>query len=104
MHMHITLNVFYLLFFVNVVAGRLVVWNRRAARQAQVAARLAPRAHPERTTKHKSCHLLLLICMSFDEQSSPIQTRSLCARKRRRKKYPSFAIEAQQDKHSALCD
>jgi hypothetical protein len=71
----------------NVVAGRFVVSNRRAARQAPLVARLVSRLQLVPTTKHMSCHLLLLICMSFDEQSAPIDTRSLCARKRKRKKY-----------------
>jgi hypothetical protein len=102
----------------NVVAGRFVVCDRRAARQAQFVARLASRLQLVHTTKHKSCHLLLLICMSFDEQSAPIDTRSLCARKRKRKKiftkrFPrecclladsSFGIDAQQVKRGSLQD
>jgi hypothetical protein len=39
----------------------------------------------DHTTKHESCHLLLLICMSFDKQSAPTETRSLCARKGKKK-------------------
>ena len=70
----------------NVVAGRIVVRDRRAARQAKVVARLASRSQQVHTTKHKSCDLLLLICMSFDEQSALTKTRSLCARKEKREK------------------
>ena len=32
-------------------------------------------------TKHQSCHLLLLICVSVAEQSAPTETRSLFVRK-----------------------
>ena len=70
----------------NVVAGRLVVCNRRAARQAQVVARLVPRLQLDHTTRHTSCHLLLLIRMSVNAQSATTETRSLCARKEKRKK------------------
>jgi ssRNA-specific RNase YbeY (16S rRNA maturation enzyme) len=69
-----------------VVAGRLVVCNRRAARQAQIVTSLASRSQLEHTTRHKSCHLLRLICMSVDAQSRPNETRSLCARKEKTKK------------------
>jgi hypothetical protein len=67
-------------------AGRIVVCDRRAARHAQVVATLASWWQLGHTTSHKSCHLLLLICMSVDEQSAPTQTRSLFARKEKRKK------------------
>ena len=40
----------------------------------------------DHTTRHKSCHLLRLICVSIDAQSPPTKTRSLCARKRKGKK------------------
>jgi hypothetical protein len=69
-------------FPVTIVAGRIVVCDRRATRQAQIVARLASRLQLDHTTRHKSCHLLWLICMSFDAQSAPNETRSLCARKR----------------------
>jgi hypothetical protein len=55
----------------NVVRGRIVVCDRRAAGQAQLVARLAPRLQLDHTTQHESSHLLLLICMSFDQQSAP---------------------------------
>jgi hypothetical protein len=70
----------------NVVASRNVVCNRRAARQAQFVKTLASLLQLDHTTVHKSCHLLLLICMSFDAQSAPTQTRSLFVRKEKRKK------------------
>jgi hypothetical protein len=66
--------------------AHLLVCNRRAARQAQFVAILTSRLQLDRTTKHESCHLLLLICMSFDQQSAPTKTRSLCARKEKKKK------------------
>ena len=47
------------------------------ARQARIIARLVPRLQLDHTTKHKSCHLLLLICMSFHAQSATNETRSL---------------------------
>ena len=40
----------------------------------------------DHTTRNKSCQLLLLMRMSVDEQSEPTKTRSLCARKEKRKK------------------
>jgi hypothetical protein len=69
-------------------------------------------------TRHKSCHLLRLIWTSFDEQSPPNETRSLCARKRKgknnlpKKNSPrlllladsSFAIDVQRDKRRSLQD
>jgi hypothetical protein len=69
-----------------VVAGRLVVCDRRAVQQAQIVARLVPRLQLDHTTRHRSCHLLLLIRMSVDEQSATNETCSLCARKEKRKK------------------
>jgi hypothetical protein len=95
----------------NVVAGRRVSCDRRATRQAQSVVRLASRLQLDHTTRHKSCHLLWLICMSVDAQSAPNETRSLCARKRKGEKNnflkknslrllllaeSSFAIDAQQ--------
>ena len=70
------------------------------------------------TTMHESCHLLRLICMSFDEQSAPNETRSLCARKGKKKNIftkknsprllllaeSSFAIDVQLDKCRSLQD
>ena len=70
-----------------VVAGRLVVCDRRAARQTCCIARLTSRLQLAHTTKHKSFHVLLLICMSVDDQSAPIETRSLCATKEKIEKY-----------------
>jgi hypothetical protein len=76
-------------------------------------------------TRNRSCHLLLVICMSFDEQSTPTKTSSLCARKEKRKNArkekrknnlqkrilrmlllaeSSFAIDAQHDKRRSLQD
>ena len=91
--------------------AEFVVCNRRAARLEQRVVNLASWLQYNHTTKPKSCHVLLLICMSFDEQSTPTKTRSLCARKEKTKKYSqktiprecccwpnsSFAIDAQQD-------
>jgi hypothetical protein len=55
------------------------IWDRRAARQAQSAARLTSWSQQAHTTKHKSCHRLLLICMSFNEQIRTNQNAfSLC--------------------------
>ena len=78
-----------------VVAGRIVVCNRRAARQAQIVARLASRLQLDHITRHKSCHLLRLIRMSVDAQSPPTETRSLCARKGKRfqkKEFPENVV------------
>jgi hypothetical protein len=66
-------------------AGRIIVCDRRAARQVYIVATLTSRLQLDHTTQHKSCHLLLVICMSFDEQSPPTETRSLCGRQRKRK-------------------
>jgi hypothetical protein len=70
----------------------------------------------DHATEHESCHLLLLICMSFVQQSAPTETRSLFAIKEKRKMNsqkknsprmllvaePSFAIDAQQDTRNSL--
>jgi hypothetical protein len=68
----------------NVVAGGIVVCDRRAARQAQFVATLASRLQLDYATRNKSCHLLLVICLTFDEQSAPTETCSLCARKEKK--------------------
>jgi hypothetical protein len=59
--------------------AEFVVCDRRTARQAQRAVKLASWLQHNHAKKHKSGDLLLLICMSFDEQYAPNKTRSLCA-------------------------
>ena len=61
--------------------GRFVVCDRRAARQAQIVARLVSWLQHTHKSKDKSCHLHRRICMSFDTQSPSNKTRLLCARK-----------------------
>jgi hypothetical protein len=58
----------------------------RLLRIAHRVPKLASRVQLDHTTRNESCLLLLLISMSFDEQSAPTKTRSLRTRKRKKGK------------------
>ena len=60
--------------------------RRNATAMMRCVVKLSSRLELVHTTKHKSCHLLLLICMLFDDQSAPNETRSLCERKGKKEK------------------
>jgi hypothetical protein len=67
-------------------ADRIVVCHQRAAGLNCGVVKLASRLQLDHTTRHKSCHLLLLVCMYVDDQSAPNRNAfSLCEKRKKEK-------------------